>query len=146
MASSGDPEARVCCLPRAGGSARDFDDWSGRLGEGIEVAAVQLPGRLNRFREPALTSLIDVAEAAAAELAAGRDLPLVLFGDCMGALVVFEIARLLRARFAIVPVALVVASYLPPHEVRITRPFHDASPEQLRWRFPATSRGLARLS
>jgi surfactin synthase thioesterase subunit len=134
------PAARVCCLPRAGGSTRDFDGWGSALGPHVEVCAVQLPGRLNRFREPAATSLFDASVAIAAELADRADLPdlpdlpMVIFGDCMGALIAFEVARELRRKYGLVPGALVVASYLPPHEIRTTRPYHDAPPDELRAR------------
>jgi medium-chain acyl-[acyl-carrier-protein] hydrolase len=128
------PAARVCCLPRAGGSARDFDGWDCALGPQVEVCAVQFPGRLNRFLEPAATSLVDASVAIAAELADRTDLPMVIFGDCMGALIAFEVVRELRRKYGFVPEALVVASYLPPHEIRTTRPYHDAPPDDLRAR------------
>ncbi|MGC4804635.1 thioesterase II family protein [Micromonospora sp. DT233] len=129
-----DPAVRVCCVPRAGGSARDFDYWPAVLGPRVELCAVQLPGRLSRFREPPMTSLSAVAAEVATALTDCAELPTVLFGDCMGSLVVFEVARELRRRGAALPSALMVASYLPPDELRSTEPYHDRDEEALRGR------------
>lgn len=129
------PRARVVCVTRAGGSARDFDGWSDVLGDDVEVCAVQLPGRLDRFREPALDAVEPVAVAAAAAIAdLPAALPLVLMGDCMGTLIAYEVAREQRRRGQPMPEALVVASYPPPDRLRTERPYHDAPAEELRGR------------
>ncbi|MDG4834246.1 thioesterase domain-containing protein [Solwaraspora sp. WMMD1047] len=129
-----DPAVRVCCAPRAGGSARDFDHWAAVLGPRVELCAVQLPGRLSRFREPPVTSLTTVAAEVATALIDRAELPTVLFGDCMGSLVVFEVARELRRRGAAQPLALMVASYPPPDRVRTTEAYHDRDATALRGR------------
>ncbi len=54
------------------------------------------PGRESRLREPALTSLLAMAEGAAAAIAALPPLPFLFFGHSMGALLAFETARRLR--------------------------------------------------
>ncbi|HSR25144.1 MAG TPA: thioesterase domain-containing protein [Candidatus Eisenbacteria bacterium] len=129
------PRARVVCTTRAGGSARDFDGWSPVLGDDVEVCAVQLPGRLDRFREPALDSIEPIAVAVAEAIAGLPDaLPLVLVGDCMGALVAYEVARVQRRRGWTMAGDLVVASYLPPDRLRTEQPYHDAPAERLRGR------------
>lgn len=126
--------ARVVCLPRAGGSARDFDSWRAGLGEQVELCAAQLPGRLDRFREPALDDLGIMAAQVAAAIQQLNRLPYLLFGDCMGALVAFETARVLRAAGAGLPGALVVASYPAPDGIRTERSYHDAPPAEFRQR------------
>jgi medium-chain acyl-[acyl-carrier-protein] hydrolase len=129
------PRARVVGVTRAGGSARDFDGWSDVLGDDVEVCAVQLPGRLDRFREPALESVEPAAEAVAAAIAElPAALPLVLMGDCLGTLIAFEVAREQRRRGSAMPAALVVASYPPPDRLRTERAYHDAPAEELRGR------------
>ncbi len=89
--------ARLFCLPYAGGSAAVFRPWMGLLGPEVEVAAVQLPGRGWRLREPPLTDLrtlaLQVAEAIAA---AGDDLPFALFGHSMGSWLGLEVVRRLE--------------------------------------------------
>jgi medium-chain acyl-[acyl-carrier-protein] hydrolase len=125
----------VVCVSRAGGSARDFDAWSSVLSDDVELCAVQLPGRLDRFREPVLDTMAPIAEAVAAAIAElPRALPFVLVGDCMGALIAYEVARVLRRRGWTMPSGLVVASYPPPDTVRTERAYHDAPAEMLRGR------------
>lgn len=126
--------ARVICLPRAGGNARDFDPWQEGLGDRVQLCAVQLPGRLNRFREPAIDDLLTIAAQVAGAVQELDDLPYVMFGDCMGALVAFEVARFLRQSGGPSPRALVVASYPAPDQLRTERPYHAASAEELRQR------------
>ncbi|MEU3529465.1 alpha/beta fold hydrolase [Streptomyces sp. NPDC038707] len=129
-----DAVARVVCLPRAGGSARDFDRWRTSLGARIELAAIQLPGRLDRFGEQPLNDLHRIAEEVGAALTTLPPRPYVLFGDCMGALVAFETACVLRRLGAAPPACLVVASYPAPDRMRTERRYSDGSAEDLRKR------------
>jgi len=129
-----DAVARAVCVPRAGGSARDFDAWRAPLGSQVELCAVQLPGRLDRYTEPALSDLLEIAAAVAEAVWALTPAPFVLFGDCMGALVAFEAARALRRGGGPAPAALVVSSYPAPHQARTERRYADATPGEFRRR------------
>ena len=126
--------ARAVCVPRAGGSARDFDPWRAPLGSQVELCAVQLPGRLDRYTEPALSDLWKIAAAVADALSGLPYLPLVLFGDCMGALVAFEAARALRRSGGVLPSALIVSSYPAPHRARTERTYADGTADDFRRR------------
>jgi medium-chain acyl-[acyl-carrier-protein] hydrolase len=126
--------ARVICVPRAGGTARDFDQWRGPMGAEVEVCAVQLPGRLDRFREPALDDLGQIATEVAAVAQELAPKPTVLVGDCMGALIAYEAARALRRSAAAAPLALVVSSYPAPDRARTEQPYHDAPVAEFRER------------
>ncbi|MEU9210824.1 thioesterase domain-containing protein [Streptomyces sp. NPDC048415] len=94
----------LLCLPQAGAGSFQFQDWQVRLGSSATVCAVQLPGREDRWGEPAPSSIAEVVGAVVAELAdAGLlDRPLVVFGDSLGGLIAYELAR------AVGPSALVV--------------------------------------
>jgi surfactin synthase thioesterase subunit len=87
---------RLFCFPFAGGGAAVFQAWKGKLLEGVEVCAVQYPGRESRLTEPSLERLEDLVSGAAAGLRPFLDLPCVFFGHSMGALVAFELIRELR--------------------------------------------------
>ncbi|HEV2372274.1 MAG TPA: thioesterase domain-containing protein [Streptosporangiaceae bacterium] len=126
--------ARTVCIPRAGGSARDFDSWRAPLGSQVELCAVQLPGRLDRYTEPALSDLGEIAAAVAGAVRGLAPLPFVLFGDCMGALVAFETARALRRTGDALPSALAVSSYPAPDRVRTERTYADGTAEDFRRR------------
>jgi medium-chain acyl-[acyl-carrier-protein] hydrolase len=80
--------------------------------EGIELCAIQLPGREQRFAEPCFDRLDPLLDALMPVLNPWLDRPFVLFGHSLGALVAFELAR----RLADVPPAGVVASaFRAPH-------------------------------
>jgi medium-chain acyl-[acyl-carrier-protein] hydrolase len=124
----------VICISRAGGTARDFDSWPAILGEEIELCAVQLPGRLERFREPALSDLREIAAEVTSAIAELEPLTHVLFGDCMGALIAYEVLAELRKRALPMPIALAVGFYPPPDEPRTEPEYADAPAETLRAR------------
>jgi pyochelin biosynthetic protein PchC len=90
---------RLVCLPHAGGSASYYHPLSADLStRGIEALTVQYPGRQDRRTEPAAGSIAELADAVTDALADRTDLPLVLFGHSMGAVLAFETAqRLARA-------------------------------------------------
>jgi len=108
-----DAASVLVCAPYAGGGASVFRDWPAAL-PGVEVQALQLPGRERRFREPPLRRVADVVAAVVPELAPRLDRPFALFGHSMGALIVFEVARELRRRFAASPSALFVSGARAP--------------------------------
>lgn len=87
---------RLVCFPHAGGSATSYLDWPRQLPDGVEVLAVQYPGRQNRIAEPCFESLPELADAATRALKAHTGLPLVLFGHSMGSAVAYEVARNLQ--------------------------------------------------
>lgn len=96
------PEAdiRLFCLPHAGGSAPFFYPFSQRLPRGVEVLAVQYPGRQDRRGEPFAPDLHTLADDIADSVQPWTDLPFALFGHSMGAVVAFEVALRLEARGA----------------------------------------------
>ncbi|MFE9425681.1 thioesterase II family protein [Kitasatospora sp. NPDC006697] len=95
-----DAGVRVLCLPHAGGSASFFFPLSAALAPEVETFAVQYPGRQDRRTEQPLESITELAAQVAAALDPADRRPLVLFGHSMGALVAYELARLLQQRGA----------------------------------------------
>lgn len=88
------PVARLICFPFAGGNAASYAPWVGHLPENIELCAIQLPGRGNRFNEPPAQSLLhDVVPALVQALDFRDATPCVYFGHSLGALMAFEVAR-----------------------------------------------------
>lgn len=85
--------ARLVCLPHAGGSASFFLPVAEALSPGVDVVAIQYPGRQDRRAERPLTDLGQLADHVHEVLRDDSDLPLTLFGHSMGASVAFEVAR-----------------------------------------------------
>lgn len=113
---------RLFCLPFAGGGASAFNHWANALSPQIEILAAQLPGRENRFKEPACTDILDATARLADSLAGHLDRPYALFGHSMGALLAFELCREIRRRGWQHPDHLFVAGRRAPHEPRTTPP------------------------
>ncbi|MFI6173848.1 thioesterase II family protein [Nocardia sp. NPDC051052] len=107
------PTIRLVCFPHAGGSASFFFPVSVALsgsGSGpVEVLAVQYPGRQDRRLDPCIDDIGALAEQIYAALRPWTDLPLAFFGHSMGAILAFEVARLLEERDGIV-LAMLFAS------------------------------------
>lgn len=96
-----DPERvrmRLFCFHYAGATASIFRSWRGALPDAVELVAVQLPGREYRLGEPLLTDMREIVGELIETLPGLLDKPFLFFGHSMGALVGFDLIRLLRAR------------------------------------------------
>lgn len=127
-------ELVLICLPHAGGSASVFRPWQS-ASERLDMVAVQLPGRENRFGEPArrsLTELLDELVPAITGLAGGR---YAFFGHSMGALLAFEVAQRLRHLRSPAPEAMFVSGCPAPYLSTGGRdPVYDLpEPELIEW-------------
>jgi medium-chain acyl-[acyl-carrier-protein] hydrolase len=118
---------RLICVPYAGGAASAFRLWPDLLPNGVDLCAVQLPGREQRHRETLLTEMPVVARAVADAVLPLADLPLVFFGHSMGAIIAYETARLLQQQHGVVARRLIVSGRRPPH-VPSQRPDMHALP------------------
>jgi medium-chain acyl-[acyl-carrier-protein] hydrolase len=112
-----DAQARVLCVPYAGGSAQVYHALARSMPERIEVGAVQLPGRWNRRQEPFLTKVSEASRSLADEITRLSPTPYALFGYSVGGLIAFETARILaRDAKQQQPRALILAAIGAPTE------------------------------
>ncbi len=119
---------RLFCFPYAGGSSVIYRTWSQSLPTTVEVCPIELPGRGTQMKLPAFTQLQPLVQAIAPVLLPHLDKPFAFFGHSMGALVSFELARLLRKEYNINPVHLFVSARLAPQIPNLKPPVH-ALPE-----------------
>lgn len=105
---------RLYCLPPAGGSAALFRGWAERLPPEIEIRAIQLPGRENRFKEAPLSRLSDLIPALDALLESDPR-PFALYGHSMGARIGYELAVSRRDRGLRLPAKLFFSGRIAPH-------------------------------
>lgn len=110
-----EPPTRLFCFPYAGGGAAAFRHWPEVLGEHAAVFGLQLPGHWARIADPPVRRLFPLVRAIAEELLAYVDRPFAFFGHSMGALVAFELARLVRRKYGLSPSHLFVSGFRPPH-------------------------------
>ncbi len=111
------PSARLnlVCFPYAGGGAQLFNSWhTGLLTGGIQVCAVQYPGRGSRVREQAFTDCKALVEAFVPHLLPVLNKPFALFGHSMGAIIAFEVARRLQNEHGLRPERLIVSGRRAP--------------------------------
>ena len=111
------PESRLrlFCLPYAGSGAIIYRKWHERLSPLVEVLPVQLPGRGNRMGESPITSIGGMIQSIAQAMPPYLDKPFAFFGHSMGALVSFELARLIRKERGQSPVQLFLSGRRAAH-------------------------------
>lgn len=119
---------RLFCFPYAGGGALGFRPWADSLPKTIEVCPVELPGRGVRLMESPFARLEPLVQAIAHALLPHLDKPFAFFGHSMGALVSFELARLLCREYGNSPVHLFVSGCRAPQVPDPDPPIH-ALPE-----------------
>lgn len=120
----GELRLRLMCLPFAGGGAQIYRNYGQMLPAGVEVCAVQLPGRERRVGEPALTSVTETVAQLLPVMRRLVDLPYVVFGHSLGALTGFELVRGMRAGGLPLPLHLVVSAHRGPHLPDPGAPIH----------------------
>ncbi|MFG2863837.1 thioesterase II family protein [Streptomyces sioyaensis] len=111
---------RLFCFPYAGAGASVFREWGADLPESIQAFAVQLPGREDRFFDPAIADLDELLDGLVPALLPYLDRPFAFFGHSMGAIVCWELSRKLQREQGLEPVRVIVSGCraLPAHESR----------------------------
>lgn len=104
----------LVCFPPAGGGASFFRKWPALLPPDVELIAVQLPGRENRFSEHPASEIVATANQVARALSTEPLGQVVLFGHSMGAVIAYETAHILASIVPRLPVALVVSGRESP--------------------------------
>lgn len=117
-------DVRLFCFPYAGGGAHIYRGWKDLL-PNLEVCPVQLPGRGARIREPQVKRLPALVEALARDLLPKLDKPFAFFGHSMGALISFELARLLRREHGLAPSHMFLSGRPAPQTERDAAPIHN---------------------
>jgi surfactin synthase thioesterase subunit len=118
--TTGPGEALLFLLPAAGTGPERYRSWQEVAPDGLEIVAVQPPGREERFGERPFTEVApladEIAERVSEVVARNPGRPFALFGHSAGALVAYEVARRLTPSPACRLLAVAAAS--PPDLVR----------------------------
>jgi surfactin synthase thioesterase subunit len=91
-----------------------FRTWWQHFPAEVEVAAVQLPGREDRYREPQLRRMAQMVESLATALIPYCDRPFAFAGHSMGGLIAFELTRHLRRTGSPLPEHLFISGRRAP--------------------------------
>jgi medium-chain acyl-[acyl-carrier-protein] hydrolase len=105
---------RLFCFPYAGVGPSVYRPWLTALPAHIEGRVIQLPGREGRWREPALTSLVEIADSVSRAIVPHLQSPFAFYGHSLGALVAFEVTRRLRAAGHALPRHLFLGAHRGP--------------------------------
>jgi surfactin synthase thioesterase subunit len=108
------PAVRLVCFSYAGAGAVVYRPWIALLPPGVELWAVELPGRATRFAEPAVPEIGALADPLTLAIRSDLRGPFVFFGHSMGALLAFEVCRRLARAGARLPAHLVVSAKRAP--------------------------------
>jgi surfactin synthase thioesterase subunit len=128
---NGDERTRLFCFPHAGAGAAAYLGWARRLPRDIEVCAAELPGRGGRSAESPYLRLEPLVRRLTDVVRPLLDLPYLLHGHSMGALIAFELARTLHERDAPRPAGLVVTGMVAPQRWPVNPPLHQLPVSEL---------------
>ena len=131
--TSPNPEAqvRLFCFPAAGAGASLFRQWPALFPTEVEVCPVRRPAEETRWGEKPFTRLTALVEELRSGLLPCFDKPFAFFGCSLGAILAFELARLLLRRDRASPVHLFVAAMVGPPFV-MKRRLHDLPEQEFR--------------
>lgn len=122
-------DIKLFCFPYAGGSSLIFQTWSDDLPMTVEICPLELPGRGYRLLETPFNNLIPLVEAIGEAIKIYLDKPFAFFGHSMGALISFELVRLLRRKYGLTPVHLFVSGQNAPQIPNLAPPIHALDEE-----------------
>ena len=109
-----DASLRLFCFHPAGVGAAVYRQWGLGLPSSVEVAAVQLPGRANRLREPPVADIPLLVDALVSNLTPHFQGRFAFFGHSMGAVLAHELAHALRDRGLPLPTHLILSGRKAP--------------------------------
>jgi surfactin synthase thioesterase subunit len=129
-----DRGVRLLCFPHAGGAATYYAPLARALGGAgdVDVLALQYPGRQERLGERCIDSIDALVDAVVPELDGWLDRPFALFGHSMGAIVAYEVARILEVERGLVPRGLFVSGRRAPSTYRVENVHRGGNPSLLR--------------
>ncbi len=122
---------RLFAFPFAGGGAATFRPWADRLAPGIELVAIEPPGRQTRIDEAPIREIETLLQQLAPELLPLLDKPFAVYGHCLGALTLFETVRKLIGEHGLAPIHIFVSGARPPDELQRHQEFETDLLERL---------------
>ncbi|HEC44649.1 MAG TPA: SDR family NAD(P)-dependent oxidoreductase [Bacteroides sp.] len=111
------PRMRLFCLPYFAGGASVYSSWQESLQDGIEVCAIQYPGREERMGEDPIDNYLDLVKAISDVIDPLLNCPIAFYCHSAGAGIGLELTRYLRREKGIQPVKFIVGGWRSPHMV-----------------------------
>jgi medium-chain acyl-[acyl-carrier-protein] hydrolase len=105
---------QLWCFGHAGAGAAEFAGWAEYMSADFLVCAVRLPARERRLGATAITDMAELTRALLPDIAPLIGPDAVFYGQCLGAIVAFELTGELERAGTFTPSHLYLASQLPP--------------------------------
>ena len=108
-------KTRIFCFHHSGGGASAYFPWVKQLSSSLELVAIQLPGREDRFSETLVNNIDDIVSSLNTNFLRYMDKPFFIFGHSLGALLGFEFAKSVQQKYNITPQHIIVSATKAPH-------------------------------
>lgn len=125
------PAVRILFFPYAGGTATHLHSWAKRFPPSVQLSGVRYTAWDDPAAQPAHRTPQSIAACLFEEVAGLADLPLILFGYSLGALIAYEVCVELSRHGIDAPADLVVAAARAPDIPRQEPPVAGLSDAQL---------------
>jgi medium-chain acyl-[acyl-carrier-protein] hydrolase len=109
---------RLFIFPYAGCRASMFKEFENSLSPYIEICAMQLPGREERFLEKPFDNIDALLEEWKEHHHSYMDMPFAFYGHSMGALLCYEVAYYMEIRKKALPLHVFISGSYPPHHLK----------------------------
>lgn len=106
---------RLFCFHHSGGGASAYYSWVEHLSPHIEMIAIQLPGREDRFAETLTNNLKDILNALNEGFYLYKDKPFFVFGHSFGGLIAFEFIKSIYQHYSFYPRHIIISATKAPH-------------------------------
>ncbi len=95
----GNTQYYLFCFPFAGCGASFYLQWTNFVPQSINLFAVQLPGRENRYTEPPVTDTNVLVPILMESLLPYIDRPLIFYGHSLGGVLAYDLAIQLQEKY-----------------------------------------------
>jgi len=119
------------CFHYAGGSASHYKEWANDLIKGIDLVAVQMPGRENRFAEKIIDNMEKLINVLSENFSTFKNKKIIFFGHSLGALVAFELLKKLESEAFLDFRHLIVSASRAPHLEIHRKPIYNLPDEEI---------------
>ena len=121
------PTIKLFCFPFAGGSAANYMSWVKYLPSDVELIAVQLPGRANRFNETPFDDMSELIRELILPLKREANAPFIFFGHSLGSYLAYAAALKLQESHSPLPEHIICSGSGAPHISRRKENLHQLS-------------------
>ncbi|OJW54535.1 MAG: hypothetical protein BGO67_10090 [Alphaproteobacteria bacterium 41-28] len=106
---------RLFCFHHSGGGTSAYFPWLEYLSPHIEMIAIQMPGRENRFSEPLTNNLTDIVNTLKEGFELYKDKPFFTFGHSLGGVISFEFIKSVMKFYSLTPLHMMISATKAPH-------------------------------